>query len=100
VSGFGTGATPPAFAATSLVNHTSISTYGSQPSVPEELYVATRGGNDQQIYALNFSRFATLDVLENIYNMRVDTNYWDQGIPKNTVPNLFEYLLGFMVSPS
>jgi hypothetical protein len=99
VGGWGVAATPPALVATGRVNRTSFG-YGTQQNVQAELYVAARGINDKQLYAMNMSRFATLDVLENVYNLRVDTGYWEPGVAKNTVPNLFEYLIGWMATPS
>jgi hypothetical protein len=99
VSGWGTGATPPALIATGRVDRSSVG-YGTQKNVQAELYVATRGIGDKQLYALNMGRFATLDVLEGIYNLRVDTGYWEASVAKNTVPNLFDYFIGWMATPS
>jgi hypothetical protein len=99
VSGWGVGAVQPVMVASRRVNHTAVANPG-QVSVPEELYVITRGIGDQQFYGINLGRFLTIDVLENLFNMRIDTNYVGNGVAKNNVPALFEELLSFFHSPS
>jgi hypothetical protein len=98
VGGAGTGATPPAFSvrgSTSLVG----SMWGSTMS-PAELYVATRGIADQRIYALNFGRYAAVDVLATQNGMVINTAFGANGIPPETVANIFEFLAAFMTLPA
>lgn len=82
--------------------------YASQGRVPSDLYLVARGPADQHLRYMNVGRFAALDVLEGIYDMTLDTSFvpkgWASaaggGLPKNEVPALFEYLLGFLRTPS
>jgi hypothetical protein len=76
VSGFGTGATPPAVAVA-----------GSQ------LYAATRGINDQQLYALNLDRFVAVDVLGTVFGIPLGSLDVDPSA------NLFAHMRAFLALP-
>ncbi len=94
VSGWGTGATPPAFAS---VGHSTVwGVWGS----PSEQYVATRGGGDRQLYAMNFGRFVALDLLQNVFGLRLSGNASVPELEVKTANNLFEHLVAFLSLPS
>jgi hypothetical protein len=65
-----------------------------QNNVPDELYVLTRGINDRQIYGLNFGRFMTLDIMQRMANLQLESD-----TPLVAVPNLFDQLLAFLHTP-
>jgi hypothetical protein len=85
--------------------------FANQPGTLAELFVAMRG-TDDQIWALNMSRFATFDVLEDVYRMTVDTTTAfpvgpnngsvavGMGVSENKVLNIFENLETFLRTPS
>jgi F5/8 type C domain len=98
VSGYGTGATPPAFATRG--KRQLGDNYSYSENIESELYVATKGIGDQQIYALNFGRFATWDVLSGIFGIQFNTQFEANGVDPKLVPNFPEFLPGFMQMPS
>jgi hypothetical protein len=98
VSGYGTGATPPAFAVRGT--HALSDNYGYGENIEAELYVATKGIGDQQLYALNFGRFATWDVMSGIFNISFNTSFEANGVDPRVTPNFPEFLPGFMQMPA
>jgi predicted Ser/Thr protein kinase len=76
VSGFGIGATPP-----------GVAVAGTQ------LYAATRGINDQQLYALNLGRFVAVDVLGSVFGIPLGSLDVDPSA------NLFAHMRAFLALP-
>jgi hypothetical protein len=98
VSGWGTGATPPAL---SLRGTRQLcDNYGYCETVPAELYVATKGIGDQQIYALNFGRFATWDILNGMFGIQFNTHFEGNDIDPRLTGNFPDFLPGFLQAPS
>jgi len=98
VSGYGTGATPPAFAIRG--RRPLYDNYNYTENVEAELYVATKGIGDQQIYALNFGRFATWDVLSGMFGIQFNTQFEANGVDPRTVQNFPEFLPAFLQMPA
>jgi hypothetical protein len=69
--------------------------YGSS----SEYFVATRGIGDQQIYALNFSRFVALDVLTGQFGITLRGNPSVPDLDIKFVQNLFEHMVAFLALP-
>jgi hypothetical protein len=93
VSGWGTAATPPAFASTGHEVETGRS------DVHQELFVVTRGINDRQLWGLNMSRFMSVDLLTNVHNIQFDTAQFADSIPPQDIPNIFDFLQVFLYTP-
>ena len=98
VSGWGTGATPPAFSLRGT--RQNCDNYGYCESIPAELYVATKGIGDQQVYALNFGRFATWDVLHGMFGIQFDTAFEGNNVDPRLIGDFPEFLPGFLQAPS
>src|SRR6185312_15157165 len=97
VSGYGTGATPPAFTTRGLRRLSD--NYGYVETLASELYVATKGIGDQQLYALNFGRFATWDTIAVGYGVQFNTKFEGNDVDPRTVPNFPDWLYGFFQIP-
>lgn len=93
VSGWGTAATPPAFASTGR------SADSGREDVHQELFLVTRGIGDRQIYGINMSRFLAVDMLQNVWHVNLDTQQLADGVAPGTVPNIFDYLQVVLYSP-
>jgi hypothetical protein len=93
VGGWGTAATPPAFASTGR------SADSGRDDVHQELFVVTRGIGDRQIYGLNMARFMAIDLLRNVWGVNLDTAQLADGVTPGSIPNIFDYLQVSLFAP-
>ena len=93
VGGTGIGATPPALAS---VSGSMVSGIGGAA----ELYVGARGIGDKQVYALNLTRFAAIDLLSAGFGITFQAPPWAPALDPRTFQNLFEHLFGVLALPT